>query len=87
MERKVFEEIMGGNGSVKDMSMDDNAFLGLQIIRKYCPTKGIQGADHDVIYSVGVDELIEAGITEEDAHNLRNLNWMIEDGEILACFV
>ena len=86
MERKIFEEIMSKDGR-SDLSRDDNAFLGLQIIRKYCPTKGIEGADHDIIYSVGVDELIEAGITEEDAHKLRELNWMVQDGEYLASFV
>ena len=66
---------------------DDNAFLGLQIIRKYCPKKGIAGAEHEVIYSVDPEDLIEAGITEDDVIELRNLNWMIHEEGMLACFV
>lgn len=66
----------------------DNALLGLNIIAKYCPKRGIEGADHDVIYAVDADELAEAGITEEDAIKLRTMNWMYdEDCECLACFV
>ena len=66
----------------------DNAFQGLKIIEKYMPGKElICGAGHDVIWSVGVDELIEAGITVEDVRALAKLNWMTEHGEYLACFV
>ena len=67
----------------------DNAFQGLTIIAKYInPLENdiICGADHDVMYSVDVNELIEAGIIEEDAKNLRKLNWMITEG-YLECFV
>ncbi len=65
---------------------DDNAMLGLLLIRKYMPLAGITGADHDVIFSVGVDDLVEAGITKEDTFMLKKLNWMIEH-DVLACFV
>ena len=67
----------------------DNAYQGLEIIRKYIPKKTvICGADHDIIYSVDVDDLIEAGITKEDAEKLRNLNWMVEEEcDCMACFV
>jgi len=63
-----------------------NALLGLKIIEKYMPNKGIEGAEHDVIYSVELDEIIEAGITDEDLKELALLNWHEEDGG-LACFV
>jgi hypothetical protein len=87
MTRERFEEIMDGDSKLGDYD-DDNAFLGLQIIRKYIPKKGIEGAEHNIIYSIDVDRLLEAGIAEEDAIELRNLNWMIdEDGDCLACFV
>lgn len=85
MDRKQLKEIMDGDSKLGNYD-DDNAFLGLQIIRKYMPKKGISGADHDVIYSVDVGELLEAGLTERDAEELRNLNWMIEEN-CLACFV
>jgi hypothetical protein len=66
---------------------DDCAFLGLQIIRKYCPKEGISGADHDIIWSVDIKDLVDAGITDDDAIQLRLMNWMIWDNEYLALFV
>ena len=63
----------------------DNAFQGLQILSKYTD-KLIQGAGHDVIWSVDVDKIIELGITKEDITKLALLNWMIEE-DCLACFV
>ena len=60
---------------------------GLKIIEKYIPGAGIEGAGHDVIYSVDVDKLIEAGITEEDTEELRALNWMVEEESYMAHFV
>ena len=86
MTFEEFETIMEGDDDLMNID-DDNAFVGLQIIRKYLPKSGIEGADHDVIYSASVEKLLEAGITKEDAIELRRLNWMIEDGEYLACFV
>ena len=85
MDIKRFEEIMEGDSKLEDYD-DDNAILGLLIIRKYMPKRGIECAQHDIIYSVDADELIEAGLTEKDAIELRNLNWMISE-ESLACFV
>ena len=64
-----------------------NALEGLNIIKKYMPTQGIGGASHDVIYSVLVTDLVEQGITISDALRLKKLNWMIEGGEYMACFV
>lgn len=68
--------------------LGDNALHGLNIIAKYFSVRKeiLVGADHDVIYSVGIDELAAAGITEEDAKKLRELNWMV-DCSSLACFV
>ena len=90
MNREQFEKIMNDDdngGSKLGTIKDDNAFLGLQIIRKYLPQSGIEGADHDIIWSVDVDKLINAGITEKDAIELRALNWMIEGYGYMACFV
>jgi len=67
---------------------DDNAFLGLQIIRKYFPnTTIISGADHDILYSVSIDGILKAGLTEGDAIKLCKLNWGIEEIDCLSCFV
>ena len=64
----------------------DNAFQGLQILSKYTDNL-IQGVGRDVIWSVDLDEIIDLGISEEDVEKLALLNWMIEDGSCLACFV
>ena len=64
-----------------------NAVRGLLLIQKYLPKSGIEGASHDVIWACDVDKLIEAGITEEDAIELRKENWMVEEDLYLACFV
>ncbi len=64
----------------------DNAFQGLQILSKYA-TNLITGAEHDIIYSVDIDEIVE-DLTEEDAIALAKLNWSLdEDGEYFTCFV
>ena len=67
----------------------DNALQGLNIIAKYVKDDSdvLTGATHDMIYSANVEELINSGITKEDVNKLRMLNWMVEDGEYLACFV
>lgn len=77
----------------KDTNADwqgDNAFQGLMIISKYIsPAKKtlIVAAGHDIIHSVYVKDLLEAGLTEEDAVSLRKLNWMITEYDSLACFI
>ena len=83
MTRAEFDEIFKNTGAKWD---GDNAFKGLKILVKYTDNL-IVGADHDVIYSIGVDDLIERGITQNDCHKLRKLNWMINDDYYLACFV
>ncbi len=84
MNYEQFEEIM--NKDFETSWEGCNVFLGLEIIRKYLPGEGIQGAHHDLIHSVSIDEIIEAGITENDVIRLVELNWM-NDGECLACYV
>ncbi len=86
LERARFEEIMEANCDGRWEG--DNAYKGLTIIAKYFNDKAnlIEGADHDIIYSVGVREILDSGITELDAVALRNFNWRIED-DGLACYV
>lgn len=88
MDIKEFERIMSDDdiGGSKISDFGCNAAKGLDIIRKYIPNRGISGADHDVIYSVTMVDLVNAGISKNDAIFLRELNWMIEDDR-LACFV
>lgn len=73
----------------EDISADwegDNAYKGLTILSKYTEDL-IQGARHDTIWSEDIDVLIEKGITEEDVKELRRLNWRVDEGGYLACFV
>jgi uncharacterized protein YihD (DUF1040 family) len=65
----------------------DNAFQGLQILAKYTDADVVCAAEHDIIYSVEIAEVID-DLTEEDAIKLAKLNWHI-DGEFwcFACFV
>ena len=88
MEIERFLEIMSSDGIVTKLSEEGcNAMKGLTIIQKYIHDSGIAGAGHDVIWSVNVEELITAGITEEDTIELRAQNWMTEGDEYMACFV
>lgn len=69
----------------EDMEWDKNdkgdmIFKGLCIIAKYIdPSKTniVTFATHDEIWSVTIDQLIEAGITKDDAINLRKLHWSL----------
>lgn len=67
----------------------DNALQGFLIMAKYLdPTKVnlIRGAEHDEVYGPSGDDLISAGLTEEDAWNLARLNWCYDE-ECFSCFV
>ncbi len=64
----------------------DNCYLGLQIVAKYSKNI-VAGANHDVLYSESVENLIKQGITKEDVTELRKLNWSIEEQDYLFCFV
>lgn len=88
MDIKRFEEIMKDStiGIIFREGDKDQTLIGLNIIAKYLPESGIEGADHDIIYSVDCINLVEAGITEEDTIKLREMNWMIKD-DYLACYV
>lgn len=85
MTAEKFIEIME-NGDVDISGIEDNAFEGLCIMHKYVHNL-IQGANHDIIYGPNIEELIEAGITEEDVATIRKLNWMVEDESYVSCFV
>ena len=63
----------------------DNAFQGLQILAKYTEKNVIGAAEHDIIYSINAEDIIET-LSEEDAIKLAMLNWMLED-EYFACYV
>ena len=74
------EEILDETES--DRILGDDIFLGLQILVKYNkPGKGrvVQAAEHDEIYSIGVEDAIEAGLTPEDVVMLGKLGWRVQE--------
>jgi hypothetical protein len=83
-----FEEIFNTTDS---KWTGDNTFAGLLIISKYIDFKTktiIEAAEHDIIYSSEINDLIEAGITEEDVISLAKLNWSFnKEYDCLSCFV
>ena len=87
MTKERIIELMNG---VSDLSScdGDNVFEGLKILSRYTDNgkSVIVRAEHDIIYSVSIDDVIDT-ITEEDVVRLRRLNWMIEDKHCFACFV
>lgn len=92
MNRKITRAQLEGIFSEGDADWTgDNAWQGLQILSKYIDpmkTNLITGAGYEEIFSASVDDVLNAGFTEEDAKALRKLNWGLDDdGECFACFV
>ena len=88
MTVEKFEKIMADDDIGGKLLSEEgcNVVKGILIIQKYLPKSGICGAGHDIVYSVDIDDIVNAGITEEDAIYLRKLNWNIVEYN-LACFV
>ena len=83
-----FVEIMSNDDYTSNFDIDD-VYEGLLIFRKYLPDckNLIVGTDHDIIYSVDIQDLIDANITRQDVHILRSMNWCKRDESYLAHFV
>ncbi len=80
--KDIFEQTESDISNLKG----DNAFIGLEIIKKYSPDSLIEGAGHDVIYSIDIEMALK--ISRDDLIKLRELNWMFdEESDCLACFV
>ena len=79
---KLFEEDTPSIHSEGDVTLE-----GLNILAKYTKGTVLCGAEHDKIYSVDVDEVLEAGITDEELIRLRGLGFMIDDSSYFSSFV
>ena len=86
MNMDEFEEIMEADRDFGKVYEGDRVLLGIAIIQKYLPKSGIEAAEHDIIFSASAEELVDAGITKEDALELRSMGWMLEF-DSLAHFV
>lgn len=80
MTLERFEEIFDTTES--DYTQNSKIFKGLDIIRKWLPNADIEAAEHDIVYAADVDELIEAGITEDDVREIAKLAWHIDEGAL-----
>lgn len=79
---KRIYELFGENSDISSKWKGDNFFQGLQIIAKYIdPMKEdlIVAAEHDMIYSVEGQQLLDAGITDDDLVALAGLNWSFDE--------
>jgi len=82
--RKIFENTESELHKIEG----DNALLGLILLLKYQTKKDvISGADHDIIYSFSLSEVIELGVSDEDLTELARMNWHISEYDGLACYV
>jgi acid stress-induced BolA-like protein IbaG/YrbA len=79
--KKIFDDVKSDLSNVDG----DNAYLGLVILSKYSKNL-IQCAEHDKIYSISLEDAIEANITDADIIELAKLNWMIDE-DSFSCFV
>ena len=85
MERERLEQIIENTESEYTKGID-NAYMGLAILAKYSYYV-LQGADHDIIYSIDIDDIIDK-ITEDDAIQLAKYGWFIDsDCDCMAHFV
>ena len=85
MEKERFLEIIEGTHMDHDIKGDKN-FLALEIMHKYVDSV-LEGADHDIVYGCDIDDLIEGGMTEEEALLLAQYGWHTEDDDYMASFV
>jgi hypothetical protein len=77
MNREEFEKIF--DSDCHGINVEDCIFRGLEIIRKYIHKADISCAEHDQIWSVDCDSLIEAGISKINIENLCGLGWFIDE--------
>lgn len=78
MTREELEELFNSDYE-SDNTVQSRILAGMNIIIKYCPDADIEAAEHDIIYSEYVDNVLEAGLTKEDAEQLHKYGWMIEE--------
>ena len=79
MTEETFRTIMKGIPESIRYTCADSIFVGLNLIAKYLPGWTlITGAEHEIIYSVPIFNLVDAGITKEDVIVLRDMLWHVD---------
>lgn len=78
-----FNEIM--NQECQPINVEDKIFEWLKIMKSYVKTWDvITASECDMIWSVSVEELVNAWINYEDANKLRDCGWFVDDGELIT---
>jgi hypothetical protein len=86
MNEKEIREIMEPES--RSSNAENQVMSGLNLLQKYFPGRCIEGAEHDIIFCQGIDELVKANIAVEDVMKLHDWWWFIdEDSDCLAHFV
>lgn len=84
MTRERFDDIMDQDIPWGNRIEGNTIFKGLAIVNEYVENYDIEGG-HEIIYGIEIDELIEAGVTEDHVLELNKMGWFIdEDYECLA---
>ena len=78
--KEAVTEILTSDEDNSDYSGDE-ILDGLKIISKYTKRSTIQGAEHDMLYSISLDDLLESDtkINLRDIDNLKRMNWFLGD--------
>lgn len=94
MKKITLERIeeLFGDGRVDSEYEGDNFLQGIEILKKYFDISKediVRCASHDTIWTPDAEELIERGLTEEDAIKLVKLNWVYDEDDEggFCCFV
>lgn len=74
-----FTELMDGESDYSKHKDKCRVTAGLIIITKYTGVFGIEGAEHDIVYSVDTERITATDITEEEVITLRELGWFIDE--------
>ena len=85
MTQEKFTELMNIDLGDSEEFENSRIFKGLEIIRKYIPDADIEAAEHDIIYCCGIEDIVNAGITENDVKTLNAYGWHISE-DALAHF-
>jgi predicted exporter len=82
MKKKEIKSVM--NDYAKRHVDGDTILQGLNLVARYLPNERVVRAAHDsMVISVKVDRLKEAGITREDVELLRDLDWSVNEWDVL----
>lgn len=83
-EEDVLEYLAGDKNIPVDIIGFDEVFQGLIVISRYFENDHIlvTSTKTDTLFSVSIDEIVEAGLTIDDLIILTRLNWMPVSGHL-----